>query len=60
MGKKKTSGKHRKSLEKILNALNKAKLKDQTNLPKSTLYSTLKHRNPTVKTLAKIMYASTH
>ena len=43
-----------------LNALNKAKLRRRTNLPKSTLYSTLRHRNPTIKTLAKIMYISTH
>jgi DNA-binding phage protein len=43
-----------------LNALNKAKLRKRTELPKSTLYSTLQHRNPTIKTLAKIMYTSTH
>ena len=43
-----------------LNALNKTRLRKRTNLPKSTLYSSLKHRNPTIKTLAKIMYTSTH
>ncbi|MBP7074461.1 MAG: hypothetical protein KBA81_03645 [Rhabdochlamydiaceae bacterium] len=43
-----------------LEALNKAKLHKESNLPKSTLYSALKHRNPTIKTLAKIMYSSTH
>ena len=43
-----------------LDALNKAKLRKQTHLAKSTMYSALKHRNPTIKTLAKIMYASTH
>lgn len=43
-----------------LDALNKANLRKQTKLPKSTMYSALKHRNPTIKTLAKIMYASTH
>src|SRR5262249_29368657 len=43
-----------------LDALNKAKLRHETHLPKSTMYSALKHRNPTIKTLAKIMYASTH
>lgn len=43
-----------------LDALNKANLRKQTDLPKSTMYSALKHRNPTIKTLAKIMYASTH
>ncbi len=43
-----------------LDALNKAQLRKHTKLPKSTIYSALKHRNPTIKTLAKIMYASTH
>lgn len=43
-----------------LNALDKAKLRKNTELPKSTMYSALKHRNPTIKTLAKIMYSSTH
>lgn len=43
-----------------LEALNKAKLRRQTKLPKSTMYSALKHRNPTIKTLAKIMYSSSH
>lgn len=43
-----------------LDALNKTKLRKQTNLPKSTMYSALKHGNPTIKTLAKIMYDSTH
>ncbi len=42
-----------------LEALNKAKLRKQTDLPKSTMYSALKHGNPTIKTLAKIMYSST-
>lgn len=43
-----------------LEALNKAKLQKETDLPKSTMYSALKHKNPTIKTLAKIMYSSTH
>lgn len=43
-----------------LEAMNKAKMRRKTKLPKSTMYSALKHRNPTIKTLAKIMYASTH
>lgn len=42
-----------------LNALDKAKLRAKNKLPKSTMYSTLKHRNPTIKTLAKIMHDST-
>lgn len=47
-------------IEIYLEARNKAKLRKRSNLPKSTMYSALKHRNPTIKTLAKIMYASTH
>ena len=47
-------------IEIYLEALNKAKLIRQTKLAKSTLYSALKHRNPTIRTLAKIMYTSTH
>jgi DNA-binding phage protein len=43
-----------------LDAINKAKLRKKTELPKSTMYSALKHRNPTIKTLARIMYLSTH
>lgn len=43
-----------------LEAVNKSKLKEEADLPRSTLYSTLKHKNPTIKTLAKIMYAYTH
>lgn len=42
-----------------LDALNKSRLRYATDLPKSTMYSALKHRNPTIKTLAKIMYIST-
>lgn len=42
-----------------LNALNKASLRKQTDLSKSTMYSALKHRNPTIKTLAKIMFTAT-
>ena len=43
-----------------LDALNKAHLTQKAHLPKSTMYSALRHRNPTIKTLAKIMHASTH
>lgn len=34
----------------------KAALQKQSKLPKSTMYSALKHGNPTIKTLAKIMH----
>lgn len=47
-------------IEIYLEAINKAKMRRKTRLSKSTMYSALKHRNPTIKTLAKIMYASTH
>jgi hypothetical protein len=40
-----------------LEAVNKSKLRQAANLPRSALYSTLKHRNPTIRALAKIMYA---
>ncbi|SRR5581483_1975189 len=43
-----------------LDALNKTRLRRKAKLSKSTMYSALKHRNPTIKTLAKIMHASTH
>ncbi len=43
-----------------LNALNKAKLREKGNLPKSTLYHSLKNKNPTIKTLAKLVYSYTH
>ncbi len=39
-----------------LDALDKANLLKQTKLAKSTMYSALKHGNPTIKTLAKIMH----
>src|ERR1700722_3846895 len=43
-----------------LAAVNKNRLREEVDLPKSTLYSIYKHRNPTLKTLAKVLYASTH
>lgn len=47
-------------VEIYLSALNKTKLRKEAHLHKSTMYSALKHRNPTIKTLSKIMYASSH
>ncbi len=38
-----------------LEAKNKTALRKGVALPKSTMYSALKHRNPTIKTLAKLM-----
>lgn len=49
-----------------LDAQNKTKMRKEVSLHKSTMYSVLKqysalkHRNPNIKTLAKIMYASAH
>ena len=47
-------------IEIYLYGLNKAKLLKESGLAKSTMYSALKHGNPTIKTLAKIMYQSAH
>jgi DNA-binding phage protein len=47
-------------IELYLKAKNKTKLRKEVNLHKSTMYSALKHRNPTMKTLAKIMHSSSH
>jgi DNA-binding phage protein len=43
-----------------LEALNKKKLSENNRLHRQTLYSAMKHRNPTIKTLAKIMYCAAH
>jgi DNA-binding phage protein len=40
-----------------LNAVNKAHLAKEANLSKTTLYHTLRSKNPTVKTLARIIHA---
>lgn len=42
-----------------LEAVNKTKLSQANELHRQTLYSALKHRNPTVKTLAKLIHNST-
>lgn len=39
-----------------LEAVGKTKLSRSNALPRQTIYSALKHRNPTIKTLAKLMY----
>ena len=44
-------------VESYLSALNKYELQRKSKLPRSTTYSALKHKNPTIKTLAKIMGA---
>lgn len=40
-----------------LEAVNKTKLSQSRGLHRQTVYSALKHRNPTVKTLAKLMHS---
>ncbi len=47
-------------IEIYLNAVNKAKMMKKARLPKSTIYSAFKHRNPTIRTLAKIMSSASH
>jgi DNA-binding phage protein len=43
-----------------LEAVNKTKLSHENELHRQTVYSALKHRNPTVKTLAKLMHSYAH
>jgi DNA-binding phage protein len=43
-----------------INALDKAKLRERGDLSKSTFYHSLKNKNPTLKTLAKIVSSYTH
>jgi DNA-binding phage protein len=40
-----------------LNTLNRVKTAQEANLSRSTLYHSLRYKNPTIKTLAKIMSA---
>lgn len=47
-------------IQLYLDATNKSKLRNEVALHKSTMYSALKHRNPTIKTLAKIMHTCAH
>lgn len=42
-----------------LEAVNKSKI-SSSKLHRQTIYSALKHRNPTIKTLSKIMYEFTN
>lgn len=39
-----------------LESINKSKMSKNHKLHRSTLYSAFKHKNPTIKTLAKIMH----
>ena len=42
-----------------INALDKARIREEGQISKSTFYHTLKKKNPTVKTLAKLVSAYT-
>lgn len=42
-----------------LNALEKTQFVQISQVPKSTLYHSLKTKNPTIKTLAKLVHATT-
>ena len=41
-------------------ALNKARLMEEGDIPKSTFYHSLRSKNPTLKTLAKVVSSFTH
>lgn len=47
-------------IESHLYALNKSKFLKNAQVPRSTMYQLFKRKNPTIKTLAKIMYATHH
>jgi DNA-binding phage protein len=42
-------------IETHLEVVNKAKAAQETNLPRATLYHAMKGKNPTIKTLAKLV-----
>lgn len=45
-------------IENYLYALNKTQFLKDANIPRSTMYNFLRRRNPTIKTLAKLLHAS--
>jgi DNA-binding phage protein len=45
-------------IEIYLDALNRTQFLKDAKIPRSTAYNVFKRRNPTIKTLAKIMHAS--
>ena len=47
-------------IESHLEAINKTKFLKDAGIPRSTMYKLLKMKNPTIKTLAKIMHAAHH
>lgn len=51
------NGDHEGVIEVIKIHLNKAELAKKAQLPKTTLYHTFRNKNPTIKTLAKLVQA---
>lgn len=47
-------------IEEYLYAVNKTQFLKDAKIPRSTAYNVFKRRNPTIKTLAKLMHASAH
>jgi DNA-binding phage protein len=47
-------------LDGYLSVLNRSKFARESKVPRRTIYHTLKNKNPTIKTLAKIVYAACH
>lgn len=45
-------------IEGYLYAVNKTQFLKEADIPRSTAYNVFRRRNPTIKTLAKIMHAS--
>lgn len=43
-------------IEIYMNAINKKKQREKNKLPKSTMYNSFKSKNPTIKTLAKMIH----
>ena len=46
-------------IEMYLSALEKTQFVQKSRVPKSTLYHSLRSKNPTIKTLAKLVHATT-
>ncbi len=46
------------TIETHLEALNKSKFSKEAGVPRSTIYKLFKMKNPTIKTLAKILHAA--
>ncbi len=47
-------------IENYLYALNKTQFLKEAKVPRSTMYNFLRSKNPTIKTLAKLIHASYH